>query len=295
MPISEKIQKASFSKSMAGYTAREVDAFLGDLLPLALEEEQLVSALRAKLGAMEARVEEIARQEKEAYRLLERAREEAERIVAAAEEKARGVRTEAEQTAELRLQNAEKQAAELVASAEATARTSIDTAKKTAETILSTADQKGKTLLAEAAAFANAEREKAQRLTTECTAFEGKFRTLVSETAHALAKLQAAAPEIPAPTPVPTVKKPVEKPVETPQPAPAAVPETPKASEEPTARDFTFAGGKPIGVDHADKPRRKLYDTVNVTYDTDEDFDGIRKLMEEAPKPRVKNPTHFSE
>lgn len=298
MPISEKIQKASFSKSMAGYTAREVDAFLGDLLPLALEEEQLVSALRAKLGAMEARTEEIAQQEKEAYRLLERAREEAERIVAAAEEKARTVRTEAEQSAEVRLQNAEKKAAELVAAAERTARASIDTAKKTADTILDTADRKGKALLAEAAAFSNAEREKAQRLTAECTAFEGKFRTLVSETAHALAKLQATAPTVPAPTPKPVTEKPaapraeaVPAPAEA-APAPAPAPATP---EEPTTRDFTFAGGKPVGVGTEDKPRRKLYDRVTVTYDSDEDFDGIRKLMEESKKPTVKNPTHFSE
>lgn len=285
MPISERIQKATFSKSMAGYTAKEVDAFLGDLLPLALEQEQLLTALRAKLGAMEARTEEILQQEKEAYRLLVRAREEAERIVAAAEEKARSVRTEAEQTAEIKLQTAEQKAAELIASAEAAARTSIDTAKKTADTILNTADQKGKALLAEAADFANAEREKAQRLSAACTAFEGKFRTLVSETAHALAKLQATAPEIPAP-----------KPAEPPRPVAPKAPEIQKPAEEPTTRDFTFAGGKPVGVSGTeDKPRRKLYDAVNVTYDADDDFDGVRKVMEEVSKPSRKNPTHFSE
>lgn len=299
MPISEKIQKAAFTKSVAGYAPKEVDAFLGDLLPLAMEQEQLLTSLRAKLGAMEARTEEIARLEKEAYRLLEKAREEAERIVAAAEDKARATRTEAEQTAETKVQTAEREAAELVASAEKKARTSIDTAKKTAETILNTADQKGKALLSEAAEYATAEREKARKLIAECTAFETKFRTIVSDTAHALAKLQAAAPAIPAAKSVETAPKPV------PDPAPAAPAEKPAApvaethdtEEAPETRDFSFAGGRPMpsATQTAEKPRRKPYEAVSVTYENEDDFAGIRKLMEDAPAKPIKNPTHFSE
>lgn len=292
MPISEKIQKASFSKSMAGYTAKEVDAFLGDLLPLAMEQEQTITTLRAKLSAMEARTEEIAHLEKEAYRLLEKAREESARIVAAAEEKARVLRTEAEQTAEVKLQIAEKNATELVASAEHTARTSIDTAKKTAETILHTADQKGKAQLREAAEVANAEREKARKLTAECTAFEAKFRTLVADTAHALAKLQAEAPAIPTPAPIPPAPKAAEPPKPT-EPPKTAEPEEPKV---PETRDFSFAGGKPMAAaPSAEKPRRKLYDAVTVTYDAEDGFDDIRKLMEEKTNGQAKNPVHFSE
>lgn len=291
MPISERIQKASFTKSMAGYTAREVDAFLGDLLPLVLEQEQLISALRAKLGAMEARTEEIAQQEKEAYRLLERAREEADRILLAAEEKARAVRAEAEQTAESKLQSTEQKAAELLAAAEKTARTSVAGAKKTAETILSTADQKGKAQLAEVAAFVETEREKARRLTAECTAFEARFRTLVTDTAHAIASLQTTAPQIPVSAPVPTAVKPTAS-----ASAPTASAPAPKKEEIPETRDFSFAGGKPVSAASApEKTHRKLYETVNVTYENDDDFADVRKIMADAPARKVKNPTHFSE
>lgn len=291
MPISERIQKASFTKSMAGYTAREVDAFLGDLLPLVLEQEQLISALRAKLGAMEARTEEIAQQEKEAYRLLERAREEADRILLAAEEKARAVRAEAEQTAESKLQSTEQKAAELLAAAEKTARTSVAGAKKTAETILSTADQKGKAQLAEVAAFVETEREKARRLTAECTAFEARFRTLVTDTAHAIASLQTTAPQIPVSAPVPTAVKPTAS-----ASAPTVSAPAPKKEEIPETRDFSFAGGKPVSAASApEKTHRKLYETVNVTYENDDDFADVRKIMEDAPARKVKNPTHFSE
>ena len=70
----------------------------------------------------------------------------------------------------------------------------------------------------------------------------------------------------------------------------------PKKEEIPETRDFSFAGGKPVSAASApEKTHRKLYETVNVTYENDDDFADVRKIMEDAPARKVKNPTHFSE
>lgn len=300
MPISEKIQAVHFSKSVAGYTVKEVDGFFGDLLPLVQEQEQLLCGLRAKLEAMEKRADEIAEQEKEAQRLLQSARAEAESIIAAAEKKADVICREAEQTAEVKLRIAEKNAAEKEAAASKNAHDRVETAKKNAETILAVADRKGKAILDEATAAANEEKQKAKVLNAECTVFESHFRTLVSETVQALAKLQARAPLVPEVTPVEEKPQPVPP---APQEVPAAeekVAETPAPAEKENTepRDFAFSGGKPVmtSAKAAEAPRRRLYDTVNITYESNEDgFDDIRKLMEESTAKQIKNPTHFSE
>lgn len=297
MPISERIQNIKFSKSVAGYNAKEVEGFLGDLLPLVQEQEQLLSALRTKLDAMEKRTDEIAKQEKEAYRLLESARAEAESIIAAAEKKSDTIRREAEQTAEVKLRIAETSAAEKETIASRNARDRVETAKKNAETILAAADRKGKAILAEAIAAANEEKQKAKVLSAECTVFESHFRTLVADTVRALAKLQENAPRIPEIVPAAEMPKPVAPPAPQAEPEAVAAP-VPAAEENTEPRDFAFAGGKPMydGVKAtAEVPRRKLYDTVTVTYDNDDGFDDIRKLMEESSAKQMKSPTHFSE
>lgn len=268
MAISDRIQNAKFSKSMAGYSAKEVDAFLDDLLPIVREQEQLLQAMRAKLLTLDKRSEEIAKQEAEAEQKVANAEARAEAIVAAAEK-----------AAEEKLEKAAEGARILEAEA-----------AKNAERILAAADRQGKGTLAEAITAANAERESANAIRAEYTVFESRFRALVADTARALAALQEEAPKAASLKAVPVAEakpEPKEEPKEAPKEAPREAP-----SPEET-QSISFAGGRPMPNGAAKTPSsRKPYDTLSVTYDDADDFADVQSMMRGK---KVKNPTHFSE
>lgn len=264
MAISDRIQNAKFSKSMAGYSAKEVDAFLDDLLPIVREQEQLLQAMRAKLLTLDKRSEEIAKQEAEAERKIALAEAKAEETLAAAE----------------------KAAAEKLEKAAEGARLLEAEAAKNAERILAAADRQGKGVLAEAITAANAERESANAIRAEYTVFESRFRALVADTARALAALQEEAPKATSLKAVPVAEAKPE-PKEEPTPAPKVEP----MPEE--TQSISFAGGRPMPNGAAKTPSsRKPYDTLSVTYDDADDFADVQSMMRGK---KVKNPTHFSE
>ena len=318
MLLSEKLEQAKFSKSVAGYAVKEVDGFFSDFLPVLREEEELMRVLRTKLSAFEAHAEEIEKREQEAYRVLEAAKQEAESMLAAARKNAGAIVAEAKAAAEARERAADAHAAEQLQNAERRSAERIDEAKKTAEMILAAADRKGRTLLAEAQARATAQSQSAKALAAECVAFEARFRTLAADTVRALSELKDDAPkpivtqsasQIAAEPIVPKSVQPAEPEVseEPPRrvvrPAPAA--EQPKAestpaapAEESAARDIPFAGGQPVSAytGASEKPSgRKLYDTVTVSYDNDDGYEDIRKLMEDVNGKKSTNPAHFME
>ena len=310
MLLSEKLAQTKFSKSVAGYAVKEVDGFLGDFLPVLREEEELMRVLRTKLSAFEAHAEEIEKREQEACRVLEAAKQEAESMLAAARRNADAIVAEAKAASEARERAADAHAAEQIAAASAASAARVDEAKKTAEMILAAADRKGRILLAEAQARATAESQNAKALAAECAAFEARFRALAADTVRALANLKDDAPR---PIVVQPTVEPIMQPTETPtaptaeplrrvsRPAPVA--EQPKAdptlavsAEESAARDIPFAGGQPVSAytGASEKPsRRKLYDTVTVSYDDDDGFEDIRRLMEDADGKKNTNPTRF--
>ena len=306
MHLSEKLEQAKFSKSVAGYSVKEVDGFKSDFLLVLREEEELMRVLRTKLSAFEAHAEEIEKREQESLRILEAAKAECESILAAARKNADAIVAEAKATAEVRERAAEAHAAEQIAEAERRSAARVEEAKQNAEMILAAADRKGRTMLAEAKSIATAQSQSAKALAAECVAFEARFRTLAADTVRALAALKDDAPKpilplapdgapvlmaepAPKPEPAPAVKTPAAEPA----PAPAVEEKTDAAD----TKDIPFAGGQPISaytgeVDRAS--RRRLYDTVTVTYEEDS-FSDIRKIMEGADGKKQKNPAHFVE
>lgn len=313
MLLSEKLAQAKFSKSVAGYATKEVDGFLGDLLPVLREEEELLRVLRTKLSAFEAHTEEIEKREREAYRVLEAAKQEAESMLAAARKNADAIVAEAKAAAEVRERAAEAHAAEQIATAERRSAERVDEAKKTAEMILAAADRKGRTMLTEASSRATAENQNAKALAAECVAFEARFRALAADTVRALAALRDNAPKE-----IPTIsvsqpgavkerlaeKSSAEAKQRAAEPQPkaavqeATVPVAPnnvKNAED--TRDIMFAGGRPVPSEEVTRevPRRKFYDTVTVSYEDDDGFSDIRRLMEDANGVKKTNPTHFCE
>lgn len=314
MLLSEKLEQAKFSKSVAGYAVKEVDGFLGDLLPVLREEEELMRVLRTKVSAFEAHTEEIEKREQEAYRVLEAAKNEAESMLAAARKNAEAIVAEAKAVAEARERAADAHAAEQLANADRRSAERLDEAKRTAEMILAAADRKGRTLLAEAQARATAQSQSAKALAAECVAFEARFRTLAADTVRALSELKDDAPRPIVTLPAsqnaaePTVQQPVQPtaPAAPAEPArrvvrPAPAPEQQEHSvpaETNTARDIAFAGGQPVSsyTGQSEKPSgRKLYDTVTVSYESDDGYEDIRKLMEDASGKKPTNPAHFME
>lgn len=279
MTISEKFENIKFTKSVAGYTQKEVDGFIADILPFVREEEQLLVALRVKLEAFEGKSEEIRQKEQEAYRLLEAAKEEAKIIVATAKKSAEDITAEARVAAEVQQRAASARAAETIADADAKANSRINEANAAAERIIATADAKGRELLEKVKAVYDEEERKAKALANECVAFEDRFRTIVADTAKALARLKEETP-----VPYEEVKK-----------APEVHKEEPPAVQEEVAALETEVE-VPVTVSRAKKGEshvRKLYDTVNVTYENEEDdFSQIRDIMNGKG---AKSPTHFSE
>ena len=280
MTISERFENIKFTKSVAGYTQKEVDGFIADVLPLIREEEQLIAALRVKLAAFEGKSEEIREQEQKAYRLLEAAKEEAEIIVATAKKNAKDIESEARVAAEVQQRAAGARAAETIADANAKADARVSEANAAAERIIATADARGRELLAKVKAVCDEEERKAKALANECVAFENRFRTIVADTAVALAKMKEE-------TPVPydeVAKVPEVKNEDAPKPL-----EKEEATSETTVEI-------PVAISHPKREEphiRRLYDTVNVTYENEEDdFSEIKGIMSGKD---LKSPTSFSE
>lgn len=305
MSLSEKIAGTRFSKGVAGYTAKEVDGFIADILPLVKEQEQIITTLRAKLNALEERQEETAKREHDSYRLLEAAKNEAEKIISAASKNAAKVNKEAKISAEAEARAADMRGREMLEKAAEEAKACIDAAEKNAAKIIAAADAKGKEMLSEAKAAYQKELHCAEVLSGESAAFEARFRTLVAETAMSLSRLNEEstlprapknAAEIELEQVPETENEPESEPESKTEPEriiEELVPERPHESEIVT--DIGFAGGKPLPSPSGKSERlhRRLYDTVTVTYEADDDFEDIKKIMRDG-KAR-KDPTDFAE
>lgn len=174
MSLSEKIKSTKFSKSVAGYSQKEVDAFLESTAAVSGELEQKISVLRTKLDAYESRADEIKKLENEAKRLLEGARCEARQIVLAAQ----------------------KNAEEILAKA-----------NDDANAILATADKNGKAIVSAANAEADEIARKSAAIVKECEDFEAQFRNTVASTVKKLSALRSGAPKITV-TETPAVEEP---------------------------------------------------------------------------------------
>ncbi len=259
MSLSQKIKDVKFSKSVAGYASKEVDGFLGDILSSVCEAEQQLSSLRAKLDAYESRADEITKKENEAQKLLLAAKEESASIVS----------------------RAKNDANDIISAAEDEAKAFLNEAEKNAKTILAIADKKGNAIIKEASAKAESINEKTAALTKECEAFENAFRAAVAETVKRLAAIRETAPAAVG----------IEK------------EENARAEEKPVkeqtdggdTRDYVFVGGKRI--DSTEKPKektkRKVYDTLAVTYEGEDGFSDIQKIKKESGQKGIKNPTDF--
>lgn len=287
MSVSEKLSDVKFTKGALGYSQKEVDGFINDLFPLVKEQEQLLLALKVKLDAFEAQRDEIQGKEQAARKLLEAAKKEAEIIVATAKKEADTIKNDAHVASEVQVRAATSRAAEIMADAEKNAAETVSKAEENAEKIIRTADAEARAIIEKVKAYSAEETRKAQGLANECAAFEARFKSLVADTAAAIAAVKESAPVAPKAVEVkaPEVKK-EELPKE--EKEAAKKPDGPKA-----AQDFEIVGGVPYAQMQKKEPqKRHLYDTVQVTYD-DNDFSDIRKIMENGEK--RKSPTHFSE
>ena len=225
MPVSERFTDIKFSKSVAGYSQKEVDGFINDILPLIKEQEQLVAALTVKLDALEAQRDEVKQKEQEAYRLLEAAKKEADIIIATAKKNAEDIASKAQVASEVQTRAAAARAAELISDAETKA-----------EKIICAADEKARAMLEKTKEYTDEEKRKAQALSNECAEFEARFKTLVAETAKAFAAVKEQ-------TPMPPVKElPKEEPKEVKE---EPISEPAPAAKESAAVDFEIVGGRP--------------------------------------------------
>ena len=300
MHVSKKLEQAKFSKSVAGYSVKEVEGFLADLLLMVRDEEERVRALSVKLGAFEAQAAEIEKREQETLRILEAARAEAEGMRIAAQRNADAIVAEAKAAAEAREHAAKVHADEQIKEAERRSAARVEEAKQNAEMILVAADRKGRAMLAESKSRATAESQNARALAAECAAFEARFRALAADTVRALAALKEEAPKpiALAPEPVPIAAEPVQRVA----PKAQAVDETSvpiqEEPKEPAVQDVPLAGGQPVSAYTGETDKvtsRKLYDTVTITYEEDNGFSDIRKLMGDAEGKKQTNPAHFME
>lgn len=283
MALSERFEEIKFSKSVAGYSTKEVDGFIADTLLLIRDEEQLLSALKVKLEAFEAQRDEIKKKENEAYRLLEAAKREAEIIVATAKKNAEDIVAKANLDGEVEVRTASARAEEIVKNAEEKAAEKVAAANENAERIILAADENGRKMLADSAKAYEEEMQKAKALSNECADFEKRFRSIVTDTVMALAKIKE---ETPVPYDTETkVKEEVKA-------------EEPKAEEEPVAKEETetevvLAGSIPVAaLKKEERQPRRLYETVSVEYEAEDDFSSIREIMNGN---EAKSPTHFSE
>lgn len=281
MSISEKLTDIKFTKSAIGYSAKEVDGFISDILPLVKEQEHLLLALKVKLEAFDAQRGEIEGKEKQALRLLEAAKKEAEIIVATAKKSAEDKLKDAELSSEVQLRAAASRAAEIIADAEQKAKATANEAEVNAEKVLKSADAEARAVIEKVMAYSAEETRKAQEISDKCAAFEASFKALVAKTAAEFAAIKENTP------------MPAREVVEEPAPIAAeSCVEPQKEETEAEAEEPTFTA--PTVGERARTPKKHLYDAVPVTYDDDEqDFTDIRDIMKRAEK--RKSPTHFSE
>lgn len=296
MPLSDKFTEIKFTKSVAGYNSKEVDGFINDVLPLIKEQEQLLAALKVKLEAFETQRDEIQAKEREAYRLLEAAKKEADIIVAAAKKSAESITADAHVSSEVQLRAATSRAGEIIAEAEAKSAALTRDAEVNAKKIISAADADARAMLEKVKTHCDSETSKVQKLSDECAAFEARFKAMVADTAKAFAAIKE---QTPLPAKAPAVKaeclEKVELTVKAEEPAPKAEPEPKEEIVDSEPIDIEIVGGRPVAhrpKKAANSPRR-LYDTLQITYDDDDDFSDIRAIMEQTEK--RKSPIYFSE
>ena len=267
MSVSETLQNVQFSKSIAGYAQKEVDALLAELLPFVKEAEERMVMQEAELAAWNKRVSEIENSKKQAEDAVQSAKREAAKLIA-----------EANKTAEALLSDARERAARTEAAA-----------KKNAEKILAAADGHGKEIVRAAKTRADAEESRAAKTVRELSLYASRARTLMHNAEAALDALEATAPQA-----ADAKEQPAER-------ASAPKPESePKATLNPNtesveAHDYRFVGGQPLG-DRRTSQKRKPYDALNVSYEepADDGFADVKKIMDSRVKGK-KDPTDFTE
>lgn len=132
----------------------------------------------------------------------------------------------------------------------------LSEAQKSAEGILAAAKENGAAIKEKADGEADETLKKAAAILKECDAFEAQFRAAVADTVKRLSVIRAASPSVP-------VKE---------------EPKTVRREVKPQKRERT---------------ERKPYDTLTVTYDSEDDYADIQKIKKEAGTRRIKNPTDF--
>ena len=168
------------------------------------------------------------------------------------------------------ISEAEKKAEHIVASGEGAAEEKKAAADKNAKEIIAAADKKGKEIVEAAKKEADRVNRTVAALVGEYEEFEARFRTEVAKTVKSLADIRNSAPK--------TEEHVKEEPVK----------EEPVA---PDTQDFEFVGGRRVKSEATkEMPRRKLYDTLTVTYDKEDDFADIKEFL---GKKEIKNPTDF--
>ena len=308
MSVSERFEDIKFTKSVAGYSTKEVDGFINDIIPLIKEQEQILVGLRAKLEAIEFKRGELQEKEHQAYALLEAAKREAKIIVASAKNEAANMLSEASVSAQAQTRAATSRAAQIISDAEGKSSAILSDAKQNSEKIIVSADTEARAMLEQVKEYCADETHKAQKLSNECAAFEASFKALVAKTATELARIREKAP-LPVTADVevksekviaPAVSKAETKAEEAPLPPepkvePVAVMEAPVLTEnENSTTDVAFAGGRPTEqIKKKTSVKRRLYDTVTVTYDDEEEFSSVKDVMKK--KPTLKSPVHFSD
>ncbi|MBQ9428274.1 MAG: DivIVA domain-containing protein [Clostridia bacterium] len=161
MSVSKTFSDAKFSRGVAGYNIKEVDAFLHTAAAETAELESKLATLQAKLAAYDAEKEKIAQEKAAADELLRLAEAKAKKLLSeaqsaaracerAAEIEAENLRTSAESKAQNRLHAAQVQADGVIADAEAAAKEKIEEAEETAARILAAADGRGRQMIAAA-------------------------------------------------------------------------------------------------------------------------------------------------
>lgn len=161
MSVSERLSDARFSRGVAGYNIKEVDAFLHTAATETAEMESKLATLQAKLAAYDAEREKIAQEKAAADELLRLAEAKAKKLLSEAQSAARAceraaqieaenLRASAESKAQNRLHAAQVQADGVIADAEAAAKEKIEEAESTAARVLAAADGRGRQMIAAA-------------------------------------------------------------------------------------------------------------------------------------------------
>ena len=171
MRLSDKLSDVRFSRGVAGYNTKEVDAFLQALAGELLQIEERLDALTARAALYDAEKEKITQEKAAADELLSLAESKAKKLLSEAQAAARAcehaaqieteeLRRSAESKAQNRLHAAQVQAEGMIADADVAAKEKIAEAEAGAARILSEADRRGQAMLAEAKAKTAAETDR---------------------------------------------------------------------------------------------------------------------------------------